>query len=219
VVSLDEAPDRRRLRVLEDVVAQADDDVVVAGEALGHPDHLRDPARLDLHLVGQIEIEERCAVAALAQSSVSEQIDHLAGVTLAGDDHHLLHPRELAQLQGVEDHRPVAHREQVLVDDARQLAQPGRLATRRDQSLCPHAADDATPGPARGVRSRSQNESSTTGPIPTAKTSVPIPTVPPSRKPTTRTAISSPVRAAPSLMPSCREVTSIRESRGPAPIE
>ena len=69
-----------------------------------------------------------------------------------------------------------------------------RLPRESELKVSDHAADDATAGAARGVRASSQNESSTTGPIPTAKTSVPIPTVPPSRKPTTSTAISSPVR-------------------------
>ena len=131
----------------------------LAGEALGHADDLRDPARLDLDLVGQIEVEERIGAPALAHPAVAEQVDHLPRMALAGDDHHLLDAGELEQLQRVEDHRPVAHREQVLVDDARQLTQPGRLAPGRDQSLCPHAADDATAGAARGVRPSSQNES------------------------------------------------------------
>ena len=184
VVALDEAADRVGLGILEDVVAEADDELVVAGEALGHADDLRDPARLDLHLVGEIEIEERVALAALLHPPVAEQVDQLARMALAGDDHHLPHAGELEQLQRVVDHRPAADREQVLVDDARQLAEPRRLAARCDQSLDPHAAADATAGPARGVRSSSQNESSTAGPIPSAKTSVPIPAVPPSAKPT-----------------------------------
>ena len=46
------------LRVLEDVVAEADDELLAAREVARHPDHLGDPARLDLHLVGQVEVEE-----------------------------------------------------------------------------------------------------------------------------------------------------------------
>ena len=47
------------MRVLEDVVAEADDELVAGGEVARHADHLRDPAGLDLHLVGQVEVEER----------------------------------------------------------------------------------------------------------------------------------------------------------------
>ena len=39
---------------------------------------------------------------------VSEQVDHLAGVVLAGDDEHLAYARELEQLERVVDHRPAA---------------------------------------------------------------------------------------------------------------
>ena len=83
------------------------------------------------------------------------------------------------------------------------VSSPSRVAS-PPAAISPFALmppDDATAGAARGVRPSSQNETSTTGPIPTAKTSVPIPTVPPSRKPTTSAAISSPVRAAPILTP------------------
>ena len=73
----------------------------------------------------------------------------------------------------------------MLVDDARQLAQPRRLAAGRNESLCLHAGADATAGPTSGVRPSAQNESSTAGPIPSANTTVPIPTVPPRTNPTT----------------------------------
>ena len=205
VVTVHERPDRGRLDVLEDVVPEADDQVVVAGEALGHADDLSDPTGLDLHLVGQIQVEQRRVGAALLHLPVAEQVDQLTGVALAGDDHHLPDAGELQQLQRVIDHRPAADRQQVLVDDARQLAEPRRLAACRDQSLDLHAAADATAGPARGVRSSSQNESSTVGPIPSPKTSVPIPAVPPSAKPIASAASSIPVRAAPILTPSLRE--------------
>ena len=147
VVSVDEGANRGRLRVLEDVVAEADDQIVGTGEALGHADDLRDPAGLDLHLVG--EIRARTAASTAPRSlhpPVSEQVDQLAGMALAGDDHHLADACELQQLQRVVDHRPAADRQQMLVDDARQLAQPRRLAAGRDQSLCLHAGADATAG-------------------------------------------------------------------------
>jgi hypothetical protein len=128
------------VRVLEDVVAEHDDERLAGGEVVRHPDHLRDPARLRLHLVGEIEVEQRLVGAPDREVPVAEEVDHLAGVTLAGHDEHLLDARELQQLQRVVDHRPAADREQVLVRDARQLAEPRRLTSRTDESLR-HARD------------------------------------------------------------------------------
>ena len=47
------------MRVLEDVVAEDDDERLTGRELLGHSHHLGDPARARLHLVGEIELEER----------------------------------------------------------------------------------------------------------------------------------------------------------------
>ena len=163
-------------------------------EVLGHPDDLRDAAGLRLHLVGEVELEQRRVAAARGQVAVAEEVDHLARVPLAGDDEHLADAGELEQLQRVVDHRPAADRQQVLVRDTRQLAEPRRLSSCADQSL--HGADANRDqaacdrfgaGSANGLRSRPQNESSTAGPIPNAKASVPMPTVPPSAKPITVT--------------------------------
>ena len=76
-----------------------------------------------------------------------------------------------------------------------------------------------TQGGRKVLHLKSQNDSSTAGPIPSAKTSVPIPAVPPSAKPIASAAISIPVLAPPILIPSLCEATSISESRGPAPID
>ena len=51
--------DRVGVAVLEDVVAEADDELLAAGEVARHADDLRDPAGLDLHLVGEVEVEEQ----------------------------------------------------------------------------------------------------------------------------------------------------------------
>ena len=75
-----------------------------------HPDDLRDPAGLRLHLVGEVELEQRRVAVAGGQVAVAEQVDHLAGVALAGDDEHLADARELEQLERVVDHRPAADR-------------------------------------------------------------------------------------------------------------
>ena len=147
------------------------------------------PPGCGLHLVGEIELEQRRVAVAHRQVAVAEQVDHLPRVALAGDDEHLADPGELQQLQRVVDHRPAADRQQVLVGDARQLPEPRRLSSCADESL--HGAmltadqaacDRLGAGSASGLRSSSQNESSTAGPIPNAKTSVPIPTVPPKRE-------------------------------------
>ena len=73
----------RRLRVLEDVVAEHDDERRAAREVLRHPDHLRDAAGLRLHLVRQIELEDRVAASARREPTVAEEVDHLAGVALS----------------------------------------------------------------------------------------------------------------------------------------
>src|SRR5713226_8281267 len=63
--------DRVGLRVLEDVVAEADDELVAGGEVAGHPHDLRDPARLGLDLVGEVEVEESPAAVACVDPSVT----------------------------------------------------------------------------------------------------------------------------------------------------
>src|SRR5207249_8613264 len=50
--------DRVGLCSLEDVVAKADDKLLTGREVARHADDLRDPAGLDLHLVGEVEVEE-----------------------------------------------------------------------------------------------------------------------------------------------------------------
>ena len=127
------------MRVLEDVVAENDDERLAAREVLGHADHLRDPAGTGLHLVGEVELEQRRVAAASGEMAVAEQVDHLPGVPLAGDHEHLADARELEQLERVVDHRPASHRQQVLVRDPRQLPEPCRFSSRADQSL--HDAD------------------------------------------------------------------------------
>ena len=60
---------------------------------------------------------------------------------LPGDEQHLADTRQLQELQRVVDHRPAPDREQVLVRDARQLAQARRLAAGADEALRLHARD------------------------------------------------------------------------------
>ena len=74
--------DRRGLRVLEDVVAETDDELLAAREVARHADDLRDPAGLDLNLVGEIEVEEHLVAGARTQTAVAEQVDEVAGVLL-----------------------------------------------------------------------------------------------------------------------------------------
>ena len=129
----------RRLRVLEDVVAEHDDERRASGEVPRHADDLGDAARLGLHLVREIELEDRVAAAARCEPPVSEQVDHLPGVPLPGDEEHVGDPGELKELERVVDHRPAPDRQQVLVRDAGQLAEAGRLAAGADEALRLHA--------------------------------------------------------------------------------
>ena len=99
----------RRLRVLEDVVAEHDDERRASGEVLRHSDDLGDAAGLRLHLVGEIELEDRVAAAAWRESPVAEQVDHLTGMPLPRDEEDLRDPGELQELERVVDHRPAPH--------------------------------------------------------------------------------------------------------------
>ena len=138
--------DRFDLGELEEVVPEAHDELPGPGEALGHPDDLRDPARLGLHLVREVELEERLLRPARRHAAVAEQVDQLARVPLPRHDQHVLDARQLQELERVVDHRPAADREQVLVRDARQLTEPRRLAARSDDSFRPHERAMLTSG-------------------------------------------------------------------------
>ena len=60
---------------------------------------------------------------------------------------------------------------------------------------------------------------SSAGPIPSAKTTVPIPTVPPSAQPSASAQSSIPARTTPRRIPLRWPSTTISESRGPAPSQ
>ena len=125
-----------RLRVLEDVVAEADDELLAAREVARHADHLRDPAGLDLHLVGQVEVEQHLVGRrAHARGRRPSRSMKSPACCLPGDEQHLAHADPLQQLERVVDHRPAADRQQVLVRDARQLLEPRRRPACADQSL------------------------------------------------------------------------------------
>ena len=85
------------------------------------------PPGLDLHLVGEVEVEQHLVAAARLDAPVAEQVDELPRVLLPRDEQHLAHADALQQLQRVVDHRPAPDRQQVLVRDARQLLEPGRV--------------------------------------------------------------------------------------------
>ena len=129
----------RGLGELEDVVAEHDHEGRTGGEVPCHAHDLRDPTGLRLHLVREIELEDRIAAAARRKPPVPEEVDHLPRVALARDEEHLCDPCQLQELQGVVDHRPAPDREQVLVRDAGELAQACRLAAGADEALRLHA--------------------------------------------------------------------------------
>ena len=79
--------------VLEDVVAEHDHERLAAGELARHAHHPRDASGLRLHLVGEIHVQQHAVGAAPGEPPVAEQVDHLAGVMLAGDDEHLADAR------------------------------------------------------------------------------------------------------------------------------
>ena len=79
---------------------------LVAARTPGHADDLRDPARLGLHLVGDVEVEEQAVAVAVTDPAVAEQVDELPRVGLPGHHQHLPDPESLQQLERVVDHRP-----------------------------------------------------------------------------------------------------------------
>ncbi len=123
-----------------------------------HADDLRDAAGLRLDLVGEIELEDRIAAAAWGESAVAEEIDHLPRVALPRDEEHVGDPGQLEELERVVDHRPAPDREQVLVRDARQLAEARRLAAGADEALRLHAGmlSDARRGRATAASARAR---------------------------------------------------------------
>jgi hypothetical protein len=137
---------------LEDVVSQYDYELSPGGEVARHSDDLSDPAGLHLHLVGEIQVEQRRVAAALGEFAVPEQIDHLAGVRLARHDQHFTQSCELEKLERVIDHRPASQREQVLIRDPRQFAESHRLAAGANQAACPGHQPEVRAFAARGVQ-------------------------------------------------------------------
>ena len=121
--------------VLEDVVAETHDELLAAREVARHPDHLGDPAGLDLHLVGQIHLEERLVGRPRAHPPVAQQVDEIARVLLSRHEQHLGDTGPLEELERVVDHRPAADRKQVLVGHAGELLEPRGSPTGADQSL------------------------------------------------------------------------------------
>ena len=81
------------------------------------------------------------------------------------------------------------------------------------------AGNGVATGTPKRDRCRSQNPPSSAGPMPAAKTSVPMPTVPPSAHPAPRAAISIPARTMPRRNPVRCPSTTMSESRGPAPSQ
>ena len=130
----------RRLRVLEDVVAEHDDERRAAGEVLAPcPTTCAMPpgSVCTLYVRSSSRIGSPPPRGA-SRPSPSRSIIW-PGVALAGDEEDVPDPRQLEQLERVVDHRPAADREQVLVRDARQLAEARRLAAGADEALRLHA--------------------------------------------------------------------------------
>src|SRR5262249_54456711 len=92
-----------------------------------------------------IELEDRVAASARREPAVPEEVDHLTRMALAGHEEYVRDPGELQELQRVVDHRPAPDREQVLVRDARQLAETRGLAARADEAPRLHPQDAKRP--------------------------------------------------------------------------
>ena len=93
---------------MDDVIAQDDGDRIVAREGTRQSQGMGDPECAALIPVREIETEVRTVV---------EQLEHVADGSAANDDHRLAYPHVGKRGKGVEDHRPIVNREQVLVGD------------------------------------------------------------------------------------------------------
>src|SRR5262249_29898062 len=139
------------------------------------------------------------------------------------------------------ERQPVLHRHRRCLSVARRQAHHLRAGVVRDgrrrrdldggDGLVrppPRAGHDPASGAGIGVagagtptgdRRKSQNPPSSAGPIVTANTIVPTPTVPPRANPAASASSSIPARTIPSRTCVRAPTTTIRESRGPAPIQ
>src|SRR5204862_3195251 len=90
---------------------------------------------LDLHLVGQVDVEQQLLAPTRRHAAVAEQVDEVARMLLAGHEQHLAHADALQQLERVVDHRPAPDRKQVLVRDASQLLESRRGTAGADEAL------------------------------------------------------------------------------------
>ena len=88
-----------RLDVLEDVVSQADNELLAAGERLRHADDLGDSSGLGLHLVGEIEVEQEHFAVAPSDLAVAEEVDEIAAVLLSRDEQDVPDAEQLEQLE------------------------------------------------------------------------------------------------------------------------
>src|SRR2546426_9126060 len=112
---------------LEHVVAQNDADGTVRGEGFRPRQCVRDAPLA--FLVGVVEPPRPYL------SAVTEQLHEPPAVVSARDDEDLVDPGADQRLHGVEDHRPVVDREQVLVRDRRHGEEPRPQTTRQDDAL------------------------------------------------------------------------------------
>jgi hypothetical protein len=120
---LDVRPDA----VLDDVVAEHDDDAVVVGEMLGQAERLGDAALA--FLVGVVELLEA------ERLPVAEQAEELARVLAARDDHDVVEPGVDERLDRVVDHRLVVDGQQVLVRDGRERAEARAQSAGQDDAF------------------------------------------------------------------------------------
>ena len=95
--------------LFEDVVAEDDDDLVLAGEDAGQAQGVGDAAFA--FLVGVVD-KAQAEVLAVAQ-----QVQKIARIVAAGDEHDVIDPGPHQGLDRVVDHRLVVDRQQVLVGD------------------------------------------------------------------------------------------------------
>ena len=114
---------------MQHVIAEHDGDRAIAGEVSRQSDGVRNAERTSLVSVGEIESDLRAVV---------QQLQDVADRTPADNDHHLPTSHLLESREGVEDHRPIVDRQQMLVGNEGEREQARAAASCQNDPFEPH---------------------------------------------------------------------------------
>lgn len=132
--------DHARHSSLEKVVAEVDEERLVPHELLRAEDGVGKPLRLGLDGVRHAEPDPAPVAEALPELGLHARADH---------DRHVADSRLPYRLQGVLDHRPSRHGEEVLGLGVRERSEPRSLASAQDDGLHDGTHSSQIPDPPR----------------------------------------------------------------------